>query len=128
MSSTKVKETKKQRNKVNREYTVAVIGSHSALDVCRGAKDEGFKTLVIVEKGRDKTYAKYYKSIGNLGCVDDVLSAGARLGCVFHGKVREVPPNRSRSRVRWRCGADKLSHIVDGMDSFYDKGDDRAFA
>lgn len=52
---------------------IAVIGSHSALDVCRGAKDEGFKTLVIVEKGRDKTYAKYFKSNSSLGCVDEVL-------------------------------------------------------
>ena len=51
-------QVKSQRVK---EYTVAVLGSHSALDVCRGAKDEEFKTLVIVEKGRDKTYAKYFK-------------------------------------------------------------------
>src|SRR3990167_7702002 len=64
-----------------KNYTIAVVGSHSALDVCRGAKDEGFKTLVIVEKGRDKTYAKYFKSNGpstssgraSLGCVDEVL-------------------------------------------------------
>ena len=53
--------------------TITVIGSHSALDVCRGAKDEGFKTLVIVEKGRDKTYAEYFKTKGALGCVDEVL-------------------------------------------------------
>lgn len=53
--------------------TIAVIGSHSALDVCRGAKDEGFKTLVIVEEGRDKTYANYFKTNGKIGCVDEVL-------------------------------------------------------
>jgi len=56
-----------------KNFTIAVIGSHSALDVCRGAKDEGFKTLVVVEKGRDKTYAKYFKTKGELGCVDEVL-------------------------------------------------------
>ena len=55
------------------KYTIAVIGSHSALDVCRGAKDEGFNTLVIAEKGRDKTYANYFKARGKLGCVDEVL-------------------------------------------------------
>ena len=55
------------------DFTIATIGSHSALDICRGAKDEGFKTLVIVEKGRDKTYANYFKSQGSLGCVDEVL-------------------------------------------------------
>ncbi len=56
-----------------RDYTITVLGSHSALDVCRGAKDLGFKTLVITAKGRDKTYTKYYKSIGELGCVDEVI-------------------------------------------------------
>ncbi|MBI2017631.1 DUF1297 domain-containing protein [Candidatus Daviesbacteria bacterium] len=55
------------------DITIAVLGSHSALDVCRGAKDLGFKTLVIVQKGRDKTYAKYYKSNGEIGCVDEVI-------------------------------------------------------
>ncbi len=58
---------------MNKQYTIAVLGSHSALDVCRGAKDLGFKTLVIVQKGRDKTYAKYYKSENGLGCVDEVM-------------------------------------------------------
>ncbi len=56
-----------------KNYTIAVLGSHSALDVCRGAKDLGFKTLVVVQKGRDKTYAKYYFSKGELGCVDEVI-------------------------------------------------------
>ena len=53
--------------------TIAVLGSHSALDVCRGAHDEGLKNLVIVEKGRDKTYAKYLKTRSSIGCVDEVL-------------------------------------------------------
>src|SRR3989337_49485 len=61
------------RVKNQKDYTIAVIGSHSALDVCRGAKDEGFKTLVIAEKGRDKTYAKYFKTSNDLGCIDEVL-------------------------------------------------------
>ena len=55
------------------DFTISVVGSHSALDICRGAKDEGFKTLVIAEYGRDKSYAKYFKSQGTLGCVDEVL-------------------------------------------------------
>ncbi|MBI2330236.1 DUF1297 domain-containing protein [Candidatus Daviesbacteria bacterium] len=51
-----------------KNYTIAVLGSHSALDLCRGAKDLGFKTLVICQKGREKTYAKYFKNI-----VDEVI-------------------------------------------------------
>lgn len=61
----------KDYNKNN--ITIAVLGSHSALDVCNGAIDEGFKTLVIVEKGRGLTYSKYYKREGKIGCVDEVI-------------------------------------------------------
>lgn len=53
--------------------TIAVLGSHSALDVCRGAKDEGFRTLVIAEHGRERTYNQYYRSAGATGCVDECL-------------------------------------------------------
>ncbi len=58
---------------MSKKITVVTIGSHSALDVCRGAKDEGLATLVVVEKGRDKTYAKYFKSGSGVGCVDEVI-------------------------------------------------------
>ena len=44
-----------------KDVTIGVLGSHSALDICMGAKETGFKTLVVCEKGRDKTYSKYYK-------------------------------------------------------------------
>lgn len=54
------------------KLTVAVLGSHSALDVCSGAKKYGFKTLVIAQKGREKPY-NYYKSQGGQGCVDKIL-------------------------------------------------------
>lgn len=52
---------------------IAVLGSHSALDVCRGAKDLGFKSLVITQKGRGKTYDTYFRTKENLGCIDEVL-------------------------------------------------------
>ena len=58
---------------MNNNYTIAVLGSHSALDVCRGAKDEGFKTLVICKKDREKTYQDYFATKDELGCVDEVL-------------------------------------------------------
>ncbi|MEM2189609.1 MAG: formate--phosphoribosylaminoimidazolecarboxamide ligase family protein [Nitrososphaerota archaeon] len=43
------------------DLRIGVLGSHSALEICRGAKDEGFKTVVVCEKGREKTYANYYR-------------------------------------------------------------------
>ena len=56
-----------------KKLTIGVVGSHSALDVCRGAKDEGFKTLVICQKGREQTYAKHYKTHNGIGIVDEVI-------------------------------------------------------
>ncbi len=42
--------------------TIGVLASHSALDVCDGAVEEGFRTYAICEKGREKTYTEYFKS------------------------------------------------------------------
>jgi len=40
---------------------IGMVASHSALDVCDGAVEEGFHTLGICQEGRDKTYSKYFK-------------------------------------------------------------------
>ncbi|MBI5413615.1 DUF1297 domain-containing protein [Candidatus Peregrinibacteria bacterium] len=60
--------------------TIGVLGGHSALDVCHGAKKLGFKTVAVCQKGRDKTYSKYYKTRDaqdragtTLGCIDEVI-------------------------------------------------------
>lgn len=45
------------------EIRVGVLGSHSALEVASGAKQEGLETVVVCQKGRDKTYTKYYRSV-----------------------------------------------------------------
>ncbi|MFC1656279.1 DUF1297 domain-containing protein [Patescibacteria group bacterium] len=55
------------------QITIGVLGGHSALDVCAGAKKLGFKTLAVCQKGREQTYAKYYKSRDGKGCIDDVI-------------------------------------------------------
>ncbi len=44
-----------------RSITVGVLGSHSALDVCDGARDEGLPNLVVCQKGRDGLYTNYFK-------------------------------------------------------------------
>jgi len=55
------------------KISIATIGSHSALDISSGAKREGFKSIVICERGREETYARYYKVRGEKGCVDEVI-------------------------------------------------------
>jgi 5-formaminoimidazole-4-carboxamide-1-(beta)-D-ribofuranosyl 5'-monophosphate synthetase len=52
---------------------IGSLGGHSALDVSRGAKAEGFGTVVVAQRGREKTYEKYYKTRDSRGCVDHVI-------------------------------------------------------
>jgi len=57
-----------------KKITIGVLGGHSALDVCRGAKKHGFRTLAVCQKGRDKTYTKYYKTRNDgRGCIDTTI-------------------------------------------------------
>jgi len=58
----------------NKHITIGVLGGHSALDVCRGAKKHGFRTLAVCQKGREKTYTKYYKTREDgRGCIDETI-------------------------------------------------------
>ena len=44
---------------------IGVLGSHSALEIASGAKEEGFETVVVCQNGREKTYARYYRNLFN---------------------------------------------------------------
>jgi 5-formaminoimidazole-4-carboxamide-1-(beta)-D-ribofuranosyl 5'-monophosphate synthetase len=46
-----------------KKIRIGVLGSHSALEIASGAKQEGFETVVVCQKGRDKTYTKYYTNL-----------------------------------------------------------------
>jgi 5-formaminoimidazole-4-carboxamide-1-(beta)-D-ribofuranosyl 5'-monophosphate synthetase len=41
------------------DLTIGVLGSHSALEIMDGAKDEDFRTLVVCQKGREKPYKRF---------------------------------------------------------------------
>jgi 5-formaminoimidazole-4-carboxamide-1-(beta)-D-ribofuranosyl 5'-monophosphate synthetase len=57
-----------------KHITIGVLGGHSALDVCRGAKKHGFHTLAVCQKGREKTYTTYYKTRKDgRGCIDKTI-------------------------------------------------------
>ncbi len=47
--------------------SIGALGSHSALDIADGAKDEGFRTVIVCQEGRAKPYL-FYKRI-----VDEVI-------------------------------------------------------
>ncbi len=40
---------------------IGMVASHSALDVCDGAVEEGFRTVGVCQKGREETYSRFFK-------------------------------------------------------------------
>ncbi len=45
-----------------KEVKLGLVASHSALDTCDGAVEEGFNTVAFCQKGREKTYSHYFKA------------------------------------------------------------------
>lgn len=48
------------------DYAIATLGSHTALQILKGAKDEGFKTICVCQKGQEKIYQHY-------GVADEII-------------------------------------------------------
>ena len=80
--------------------SVGVIGSHSALDVCDGAAEEGLHTIAVCERGREAPYARYFRAVrdasGKLvrGAVDEPL-VFQKFSEVLTKKVQEYLRNRN---------------------------------
>lgn len=53
-----------------KDYTIVTFGSHSALQILKGAKDEGFKTLAICTPKRTTLYRFYDKFIDEIIQID----------------------------------------------------------
>jgi 5-formaminoimidazole-4-carboxamide-1-(beta)-D-ribofuranosyl 5'-monophosphate synthetase len=70
-SSTKISKILESYDNAN--ITIGVLGGHSALDVCRGAKKHGLRTVAVCQKGREQTYAKYYKTREDKGIIDEII-------------------------------------------------------
>ena len=62
---------------------VGTVGSHSAIDIADGAVAEGLASLVLAQRGREATYARYFRTLRDpsgarrRGCVDEVWEYGA---------------------------------------------------
>ena len=55
----------------SRDYTIATLGSHCALQLLKGAKDEGLSTLLVCEKKRLNLY-KRFRFIDEIFAVDNL--------------------------------------------------------
>lgn len=79
-----------------KKIKIGTIASHSALDVCDGAIEEGFNTIAIAEKGREKTYSRYFRAKrvnGRLmkGIVDEII---------LLNKYKEVMQEKIQDKLR----------------------------
>lgn len=75
---------------------IGVLGSHSALEVMDGAKDEGLETLVVCQRGREGPYLRF----GRLADQVEVLGRfSSMLGARFQKMLRQtqtlVVPHRA---------------------------------
>ena len=50
-----------------KDFAIATIGSHSALQILKGAQDEGIKSIAICKKGTERPYTSY-------GVADEIIS------------------------------------------------------
>jgi len=53
-------------------YSIATLGSHCSLQVLKGAKDEGFETLLVCERQRLNLY-KRFKFIDEILVVENFM-------------------------------------------------------
>ncbi len=97
MISEKIKQVIKSYN--HKQVRIGVLGSHSALEIASGAKQEGLETVVVCQKGREKTYTKYYA-----GIFDHVLMLDKFADITSENNVKKLTdlntvfvPNRSFS-------------------------------
>ncbi|MBS72132.1 MAG: 5-formaminoimidazole-4-carboxamide-1-(beta)-D-ribofuranosyl 5'-monophosphate synthetase [Thermoplasmata archaeon] len=97
---------------------IGMTASHSALDICDGAIEEGFPTVAYCQKGREKTYSEYFKTRRNhsgrvvrgmvdkailLDRFDDVLNPAFQKNMTDRNVV--YIPNRSFTSY---CGIDAI--------------------
>ncbi|HEV8359056.1 MAG TPA: formate--phosphoribosylaminoimidazolecarboxamide ligase family protein [Candidatus Thermoplasmatota archaeon] len=102
--------------------SVAVVASHSALDIAEGAHAEGLRTIALCQRGRDAPYARYFRATKakgerQRGFVDDALVLGKfsdLLGKDVLAKLRKaravVVPNRALTSYL------KLAQVEDDLE------------
>jgi 5-formaminoimidazole-4-carboxamide-1-(beta)-D-ribofuranosyl 5'-monophosphate synthetase len=78
---------------------VGTVGSHSAIDIADGAVSEGLPNVVLAQRGREATYARYFRTLRGpdgarrRGCVDEVWE---------YPKFADIAAPASQDRLRER--------------------------
>ncbi|MEA3254896.1 MAG: formate--phosphoribosylaminoimidazolecarboxamide ligase family protein [Candidatus Altiarchaeota archaeon] len=74
---------------------IGALASHSALDVADGAVEEGFKTILYCQKGREKTYTRYFKAKR----VNDQVVRGVVDEYVVYDKFNELIKEEEQEKM-----------------------------
>jgi len=74
-----------------KKIKIGCLASHSALDVADGACEEGFTSRLFCQKGREKTYAQYFRRRTHKGFVDEV---------VIYEKFSEMVSSEEQEKMR----------------------------
>ncbi|CDI05534.1 formate--phosphoribosylaminoimidazolecarboxamide ligase family protein [Candidatus Nitrosotenuis uzonensis] len=86
-------------HKIVKEYSsfrIGVLGSHSALEIMDGAKDEGLQTVVICQKGRDAPYRRFQRIADEIIVVDKFQDmASAKMQKLFNDTNTIIIPHRA---------------------------------
>ncbi len=78
------------------DVKIVVMGSHSALEIMDGAKDEGFQTTVFCQKGRETPYQRFKRVADEIIIVDKFKNmASAKYQKYLRDSNSIVIPHRS---------------------------------
>ena len=78
------------------KISIGVLGSHSALDICEGAKALGYHSVVVAKEGREKTYNKHFRARhregyqADIGVVDETIVVKDWRDLASEGVVKQL--------------------------------------
>lgn len=78
------------------DFRIGVLGSHSALEIMDGAKDEGIQTVVICQRGRDAPYRRFKRIADEIIVVNSFKEmASAKMQKLFRDTGTIIVPHRA---------------------------------
>ncbi len=71
--------------------SIATLGSHCSLQVLKGAKDEGFKTILVCEKKREKLYRRF-------SFIDELIIV-EKFSEILNQEIQDNPPKTAKFSI-----------------------------
>jgi 5-formaminoimidazole-4-carboxamide-1-(beta)-D-ribofuranosyl 5'-monophosphate synthetase len=93
------------------KVTIGTLGSHSALDIADGAKDEGFQTVVVCQRGRELPYLRYRRIVDKVILLEKFsdIMAGETLASLLRLNTIFVPHRAFTTYVPYDAIEDRFA-------------------